>query len=78
MPTVVKSNAKDILLKLIDDSGIKKNFIANKIGISASSMSALLHGRKKFTADTAIQISKILNLPDSVFLTKSYSKSVEK
>lgn len=73
MPEVVKPNANKVLQKIIDDRGIKKNFVADEIGISSSSMSSLLHGNKKFTADIALQLSKVLNVPASVFLNKSYS-----
>lgn len=73
MPEVVKSDANLILQKIIDERGLKKNYIANELGISPSSMSALLSGRKKFRADIAIPLSKILGVPKSVFLNKSYS-----
>lgn len=73
MPKPVKQDARIILQEIIDDRGMKKNYIANKLGISQSSMSALLSGNKKFTADIALQLAKILNVDNSVFLKKSYS-----
>ena len=73
MPKVVKSDANVILQKIIDERGLKKNYIASELGISPSSMSALLSGGKKFTADIALPLSKILGVPNSVFLNKSYS-----
>lgn len=73
MPEVVRENSNVILQKIIEERGIKKNYVAEEIGISPSSMSALLHGNKKFTADIAIRLGKVLNIPTSVFLNKSYS-----
>lgn len=73
MPEPVKSDAAAILQQIIDDRGLKNTYLAQQIGLSDSSMSSLLHGRKKFTGDIALKISKVLNIPVSVFLTKSYS-----
>ena len=73
MPKVVKDDANVILSKLIDDKGIKRTYLAKKVGISPSSMSALLHGNKRFTADLDLQIGKVLDVPYTIFLTKSYS-----
>lgn len=73
MPTVVRPDAKEILTKLISDKGLKQNYVADKIGISEQSMSALVHGHKKFTADIAIQIGNVLNVSPNIFLDKSYS-----
>ena len=73
MPGVVISDANDVLEKIINDRGLKKNYLAKEIGLSASSMSALLHGNKKFTAEIALKLSKALNVPKDYFLNKSYS-----
>ena len=73
VPKVVKDDANAILSKLIDEKGIKRTYLAERVGISPASMSALLHGRKKFTADLALQIGKVLDVPYTIFLTKSYS-----
>lgn len=73
MPEVVKPDANVILQKIIDERGLKKVYVAHELGISSQSMSALLVGRKKFTADIALPLSKLLDVPASVFLNKSYS-----
>lgn len=73
MPEVVKADARKILKKLISERGIKKNYLADKIGISPQSMSNLLSGKLKFTADLAIKLGKALDVPYDIFLTKSYS-----
>ena len=73
MPEVVKKDANLIFQDIINEHGIKKNYIANELGISPSSMSALLQGKKKFTADIALPLAKVLGVPKSVFLNKSYS-----
>lgn len=73
MPEVIKRNANDILAELIDERGLKKKFVADKLNMSQASFSALLHGNIKFTADTAIKLGKILNVEYSIFLDESYS-----
>ena len=73
MPAVVKPDANKILLQLLEDKGMKQIYVANKIGISGQSMSALIHGNKKFTADIAFQLGKVLGVPPNIFLNKSYS-----
>ena len=44
MPETVKKNSADILESIIEKRGLKKNYLAKEMGISPSSMSALLHG----------------------------------
>lgn len=73
MPEVVKQDARKILEKLIKERGLKQYYLAEKIGMSPQSMSSLLHGDKKFTADIAIQLGKALDVPYTIFLTESYS-----
>lgn len=73
MPEVVKPNANEILRDILKDRGIKQVFVARKMGLSEPSFTALITGRKKFTADIAIQIGDILNVPYQIFLSKSYS-----
>ena len=73
MPTVVKPNANQILSNLLEEKGLKQVYVATKIGISSPSMSALVHGNKKFTADIAIQLGKVLNVSPNIFLDQSYS-----
>lgn len=77
MPDVVRENANQILKNMIREKGLKQYYLAKKIGISPQSMSALLHGDLKFTADIAIRLGKALNEPYEVFLNKSYSKREE-
>ena len=73
MPEVVKEESAIILQKIIKERGLKKNHVAEEIGISPSSMSAILPGNKKFTADIALKLEKVLNVSSDVFLNKSYS-----
>lgn len=69
--TVVKSNATDILKTYLTDHGIKKSFVAYKLGMSPANFSNTLNGRRKFDADMAIRVSKILELDPNIFLQLS-------
>jgi addiction module HigA family antidote len=72
MPRITKANSADILQKYLEDHGIKKKYLAKKLGISASTLSAYLHGSIKFTADFALNVAKVLGVSPSLFLDKSY------
>ncbi|WP_270630036.1 helix-turn-helix transcriptional regulator [Limosilactobacillus oris] len=74
MTETVKKNSADILESIIEKRGLKKNYLAKEMGISPSSMSALLHGNKRFTADIALKAGKALGVSSNIFLDKSYSK----
>lgn len=74
MTETVKKNSADILESIIEKRGLKKNYLAKEMGISPSSMSALLHGNKRFTADIALKAGKVLGVSSNIFLDKSYSK----
>lgn len=66
--TVVKDNANKILIKYLEEHGIKQNFVAKKMGISSATFGNRLHGRLKFNADFAIAVSKVLGIDPKIFL----------
>lgn len=56
-------------LKLLEEkikaSGLKKAYIADKIGVSASTFSALMNNRAEFKASQISAICKILDIQDN-------------
>lgn len=44
----------------IDDSGIKRCFLADKIGLTEPKLSATLNGKRKMSVDEFLAISKVL------------------
>lgn len=56
-------------LKLLEEkikaSGLKKAYIADKIGVSASTFSALMNNRAEFKASQISAICKILDIRDN-------------
>ena len=58
----------DALRKYFDDNGLKQNFIAQKIGIIESVLSAILNGKRKCSRDEYIKICQILAVPFVTFV----------
>lgn len=54
----------DMLEDKIYESGLKKGYIAAKIGVSPSTLSALLSNRTEFKASQIRDICKVLNIQD--------------
>lgn len=72
MPGTVKPDAVDVLSEVINNKGIKKTFLADKMGISPAKLSNILYGRNKFTADLALKAAAALNLSPNIFLNSKY------
>ncbi|WP_251548277.1 helix-turn-helix transcriptional regulator [Limosilactobacillus caecicola] len=71
MTTVLKNDAYILLKHEIDSRGIKRKFIANKIGISPNYLGQVLNGSRTLSTDVAIKASQVLDLPVDIFLNKS-------
>ena len=55
------------LRDMIDARGIKQKFIAEKVGISETAMSAMLNGNQKIDVDTFFAIAEVLRMsPDEI------------
>ena len=54
----------DLLEDKIYDSGLKKGYIAARIGVSPSTFSALMNNRTEFKASQIKEICKVLNIED--------------
>lgn len=52
----------------IEEHGIKQNAVANKCGISASTFSAILTGRRKMYADDLRDVCFALNVSPEIFI----------
>lgn len=73
MESVVKKNARDILVDYLNQHGIKMSFLADKIGVPNRYVYDRLNGRTKIDADFVIKASKVLGIKPDIFLNKSYS-----
>ena len=78
MKSLVKEDAAEILSDLIEENGLKKTFVAYKMGITLPKLSSVLHGRNKFTADIAFRAAEVLNVSPEIFLHNNYTKRVNK
>lgn len=71
MTTVLKRDAYKILKDEVDKRGIKRVYLANKIGISPNYLGSVLNGSKNLSTDVAIKASQVLGISFDVFLRKS-------
>lgn len=62
MITMVKDDARNVINDYIEESGLKKNKVAEKLGISQTQLSNRLSGRVKLDADFALLVSKKLGI----------------
>lgn len=72
MVQVTKGNAGEIFDKLINDKGLKKAFVAKKMGISQQNLTNKIH-RGTFDADLALKAAKALDINPAIFIEKAYS-----
>ena len=77
MESVVRENSNDVFEALVDQKGLKKGFIAKKVGMSPQNLTNIIH-RGKVKADLAFKVSKVLDVNPSVFLNKPYSDFLKK
>ncbi|MCT7801365.1 MAG: helix-turn-helix domain-containing protein [Lactobacillus crispatus] len=71
---VVRKDAGKIFEQLVASKGIKKTFIASKMGISPQYLNNIIHFGG-FNADFAFKAAKVLDVNPSIFLTKSYREN---
>lgn len=77
MKNVVREDANEVLEALIDQKGLKKGFIAKKLGMSPQNFTNIIH-RGEVKADLAFKVSKVLDVNPSVFLNEPYSDFLKK
>ncbi|KRL81770.1 hypothetical protein [Ligilactobacillus equi] len=69
MTEIVKENARQILADEIAKRGLKKTYVAEKMGYkNLQKLSYILTGRDKFTGDVALRASKALGVSYKIFL----------
>lgn len=57
----------EMLKEAIRGRGIKQKFLANKIGVSETALSAMLNGTQKIDVETFFAISSVIGLtPDEI------------
>lgn len=71
MTSVLKPEAYKLLSDEIEERGIKRNFIAKKIGVTPNYLGSVLNGKRTLSTDLAIRVSQELNIPFDIFLNKS-------
>ncbi|CCI82020.1 helix-turn-helix transcriptional regulator [Lactobacillus hominis] len=77
MANVTKIDANLILEKYLDEHGISKTFVANKVGISPQALNRRLRVNTAFDADFAFKVAKVLGISPTIFLSSSYTKSLK-
>ena len=64
-----KQMSSESLKKAVEDSGYKQNFIAEKVGVSEQTLSAILNGRQKIDVDTFFGIANVLRMtPNELYV----------
>lgn len=53
---------KTKLKSILDEKGIKQNWLADKIGVSPATINALVSGKRKIPKSKAIALGTILNV----------------
>lgn len=71
LTTVLKADAYKTLRHEIETRGLKKKYIASKIGITPNYLGQVLNGSKSLSTDVAIKASQVLKVPLDIFLNKS-------
>lgn len=74
MTTVLKPDANEILKEEIDKRGLKRKFVADKIGVSSNYFSQVLNGTRSLSTDIAVKASQTLQIPLEIFLQNSSLK----
>jgi transcriptional regulator with XRE-family HTH domain len=57
------------LKKYLEQNGYKQKFVAEKVGIKASTLSDILNGKRKCRIETYVNICMLLKVPFSTFIT---------
>ena len=59
---------RDAIKRYLNENGIKQSYLAEKIGMSAPTLSALLNGKRSFEIEEYINICNALKLPFDFFM----------
>ncbi len=72
MEKVIRENASEIFEELVKQRGLKKSFIAKKIGTSPQNLTNTLH-RRSINADLVFKFAKVLNINPRIFFNEAYA-----
>jgi HTH-type transcriptional regulator/antitoxin HigA len=62
------ASESDVLRELMRSSGLKQMALSKAVGISQSTLSAILTGEREMTKSHMVALAKFFNVPPSVFL----------
>lgn len=60
----------DVIREYIKSNGIKQTFIAEKLGVSDRTVTDMLNGNRKITAEEYYLLCKVLGVPMTYFFDK--------
>jgi len=54
--------------KVIKEKGLKQGYVAKELGMTDKTMSEIIHGKRKLSAEELIGISMVLGISTDIFL----------
>lgn len=66
MPAV-ETNKRTVLRALIDERGLRYNFVADKIGTNPSNLTRLMNGERSLPASELLALERLLGVDAAVF-----------
>lgn len=63
MKSVLKPEAPQILSEGIKDRGLKKKYVAGKVGVHPSYFGQMMKGNRTLSTDLAIQTARLIGVP---------------
>lgn len=77
MKSVLKPEAPQILSEGIKDRGLKKKYVAEKVGVSPSYFGQILKGNRTLSTNVAIKTARLVGVPLETILSEEGSKTYE-
>ena len=68
MNPIPDASEADVLRLLMESNGLSQMALARKVGISQSTISAVLHGTRSLTRDQVITLARFFNVGPGAFL----------
>lgn len=77
MKSVLKPEAPQILSEGIKGRGLKKKYVAEKVGVSPSYFGQILKGNRTLSTNVAIKTARLVGVPLETILSEEGSKAYE-